>query len=75
MDTGKTVRHAASVPFDAARFLRADDLPGFLAEALVDGDHRALPIALRTAANVLGMAELARRTGLIPIRDQDTKTA
>jgi probable addiction module antidote protein len=31
---------------------------------LSDGDHRALPIALRTAADVLGMAELARRTGL-----------
>ena len=62
--TGKTIRHAASVPFDAAHFLRADDLSGFLAEALADGDHRALPIALRTAADVLGMAELARRTGL-----------
>ncbi|EQD33074.1 Addiction module antidote protein, partial [mine drainage metagenome] len=55
---------AASVPFDAARFLRADDLAGFLAEAVADGDHRALPLALRTAADVLGMAELARRTGL-----------
>jgi len=31
---------------------------------VADGDHRALPIALRTAADVLGMAELARRTGL-----------
>ncbi len=64
MATGKTVRHAASVLFDAARFLRADDLSGFLAEALADGDQRALPIALCTAANVLGMAELARRTSL-----------
>ncbi len=62
--TGKTIKPAASVPFDAARFLRADDLAGFLAEALADGDHRALPPALRTAADVLGMTELARRTGL-----------
>ncbi len=62
--TGKTTKPAASVPFDAAQFLRADDLAGFLAEALADGDHRAFPIALRTAADVLGMAELARRTGL-----------
>ena len=62
--TGKTTKRAASVPFDAARLLRADDLAGFLAEALADGDHRALPLALRTAADVLGMTELARRTGL-----------
>ena len=60
----KPTRAAASVPYDPARFLRADDLAGFLAEALADGDHRALPIALRTVADVLGMAELARRTGL-----------
>ena len=62
--TGKTTKPAASVRFDAARFLRAEDLAGFLAEAISDGDHRALPIALRAATDVLGMAELARRTGL-----------
>ena len=62
--TGKTTKPAASVPFDAAQFLRADDLAGFLAEAVANGDHHALPIAQRTAANLLGMAELARRTGL-----------
>ena len=62
--TGKTTKPAASVRFDAARVLRAEDLAGFLAEAISDGDHRALPIALRAAADVLGMAELARRTGL-----------
>ena len=61
---GKTTKPAASVPFDAARFLHANDLAGFLAEAVADGDHRALPLALRTAADVLGMTELARRTGL-----------
>lgn len=64
MDTGKTLRHAASVPFDAAHFLRADDLSGFIAEALADGDQRALPTALHTTTNVPGMAELVRRTGL-----------
>ena len=62
--TGKTTKATASAPFDAAQFLRADDLAGFLAEAVADGDHRALPIALRAAADVLGMAELARRMGL-----------
>ena len=63
-NTGKTTKPAASVPFDAAQFLRADDLAGFLAETVADGGHRGLPIALRTVADVLGMAELARRTGL-----------
>ena len=62
--TGTTTKHAASVPFNAAELLSADDLPGFLAEALRDGDYRVLPLALRTAADVLGMTELARRTGL-----------
>ncbi|MGH8118336.1 MAG: addiction module antidote protein [Rhodanobacteraceae bacterium] len=62
--TGKTTKHAASVPFRAADYLQADDLPGYLAEVMADGDTRALPLALRDAADVLGMAELARRTGL-----------
>jgi probable addiction module antidote protein len=57
-------RVVASVPFRAADYLQADDLPGYLAEVMHDGDTRALPLALRTAADVLGMAELARRTGL-----------
>ncbi len=64
MTTGKTTKHAASVPFDAAHYLQADDIPGYLAEVTRDGDTRALPLALRTAADVLGMAELSRRTGL-----------
>lgn len=63
--TGKTTKTAASAPFDAADFLRPADLPGFLAEALHDGDHRVLPIALRTAAAALGgVAKLAEITGL-----------
>jgi len=62
--TGKTTKHAASAPFRAADYLQADDLPGYLAEVMTDGDTRALPLALRDAADVLGMAELARRTGL-----------
>lgn len=62
--TGKTTNHAASVPFDVASTLTADDLVGFLADVIHDGDTHALPLALRTAANVLGMTELARRTGL-----------
>ncbi len=64
MTTGKTTKPAASVPFDAANFLTPADVPDFLADVLADGDHRALPVALRTAANVIGMAELAARTGL-----------
>lgn len=64
MTTGKTTKHAASVPFDAAQYLQADDIPGYLAEVARDGDTQALPLALRTAADVLGMTELARRTGL-----------
>ena len=64
MTTGKTTKLAASVPFNAADYLQADDIPGYLAEVIHDGDTRALPLALRTAADVLGMAELARRTGL-----------
>ena len=64
MSTGKTTKHAASVPFRTADYLQAEDIPGFLAEVMHDGDTCALPLALRTAADVLGMAELARRTGL-----------
>lgn len=63
-NTGKTTKLAASAPFRAADYLQADDLPGYLAEVMADGDTRALPLALRDAADVLGMAELARRTGL-----------
>ena len=63
-NTGKTTKHAASVSFDAASLLQPDDLPGFLADVMHDGDTRALPLALRAAADVLGMTELARRTGL-----------
>jgi probable addiction module antidote protein/putative addiction module killer protein len=64
MNTGKTTRHAASVPFHLADHLEADDIPGYLAGVIHDGDTRALPLALREAAEVLGMAELSRRTGL-----------
>lgn len=64
MNTGKTTNNAASVPFNAAAYLRPADVPGFLAEVLADGDHRALPLALRAAADVVGMTELAARTGL-----------
>ena len=52
------------MPFNTASLLQPNDLPAFFADALSDGDYRALPIALRTAADVLGMTELARRTGL-----------
>lgn len=64
MNTGKTTNHAASVAYRASDYLTAGDLPGYLVEVISDGDTRALPLALREAADVLGMAELARRTGL-----------
>lgn len=57
-------KNAASVPFDAAAYLTPDDVPSFLAEVLADGDHRALPLALRAVADVVGMTGLAARTGL-----------
>lgn len=63
-NTGKTIKHGASVPFDAASLLTAEDIGPYLADVLADGNTRAFPLALRTAADVLGMAELARRTGL-----------
>jgi probable addiction module antidote protein len=64
VNTGKTPKHASSVPFAAADVLTPSDLQGFLSEALRDGDYAAFPLALRTVAEVLGMSELARRTGL-----------
>lgn len=57
--------HAASVTLRAADYIHGDaELAVFLQELLADGDTRMIPAALRTAADVLGMAELARRTGL-----------
>ncbi len=64
MTIGTTAKRTASVPFQPAEYLTASDVPGYLAEALKDGDHRVLPLALRTVADVLGMTELAARTGL-----------
>ncbi len=48
----RAIKHAASVPFDTASLLDADDIPGFLAEVIHDGDTRALSLALRTVAKV-----------------------
>ena len=66
MTTGKTTKPVgASVPFRAADYVHDDaELAVFLQELLADGDTRMIPVALRTAADALGMAELARRTGL-----------
>ena len=58
-------KHATSAPFRAADHIHdGAELAVFLQELLTDGDTRMIPVALRTAADVLGMAELARRTGL-----------
>ncbi len=64
MNAGKIIKHAESKPFDPAEYLSLDDLQPFLEDALKDGDARAILPAMRVAARVLGMTELARRTGL-----------
>ena len=67
MHTGKTTKPVpASVQFRAADHLRNDkDIAGYIEAMLEDGDHRAIPIALRTVADALGgMAALADKTGL-----------
>ena len=66
MPTGKTTKHAASIPFRAADYLRSRaDIAAYLETMLADGDARAVPIALRTVADAMGgMAALAEKTGL-----------
>lgn len=67
MTTGKTSKPAAaSAPFRAADYLRNErDIAAYLETMLADGDARAVPVALRTAAEAVGgMAALAERTGL-----------
>jgi probable addiction module antidote protein len=66
MTTGKTTRNApVSAPFRAADCLRSErDIAAYLETMLADGDARAIPLALRTVADAIGMAELAERTGL-----------
>lgn len=62
---GRGVKSArVRVPFRATDRLRPDDLRASGAEVMAVGDTRALPLALREAADVLGMAKPARRTGL-----------
>lgn len=66
MTTGKTTKHAASVPFRAADYLRTDaEIAAYLETMLEDGEARIVPVALRTVADAVGgMAKLAQRTGL-----------
>lgn len=66
MTTGKTTKHAASVPFNAANYLRSErEIAGYLEAMLEDGDPRMVPIALRTVSDAVGgMTALAQRTGL-----------
>jgi probable addiction module antidote protein len=56
----------AVAPFRAAEHLRSDaEVAVYLEEMLVDGDVRAVPIALRTVADALGgMSALAEKTSL-----------
>ncbi len=67
MRTGKTSKTAAaSAPFRAADHLRNNtEIAAYIEAMLADGDARAVPLALRTVAEVLGgMNALAERTGL-----------
>ena len=66
MTTGKTTKNApASATFHAAGFLRSErDIAAYLETMLADGDARAIPLALRTVADAVGMTTLAERTGL-----------
>ena len=64
MDTGKTT-YSASSPLKASDYLKTErDRVRYVKEVLYDGDPRALPVAIRTLADAMGMTELARRTGL-----------
>ena len=58
----------ASAPFRAAEHLRSDaEIAFYLEDMLVDGDMRAVPIALRTVADAFGgMSALAEKTCLSP---------
>ena len=66
MATGKATKSApASTPFRVADYLRSErDIAAYLETMLADGDARAIPLALRTVADAVGMTELAERTGL-----------
>jgi probable addiction module antidote protein len=68
MPTGKTTRPAAaaSTRFRAAVHLRSNaEIAAYIESMLVDGDARAVPVALRTVADAVGgMAALADKTGL-----------
>ncbi len=71
MSTGKTTKAAASAPFRAADHLRSDvEIAIYIEEMLVDGDARAVPVALRTVARMrwVGWECSPRR----PDSDQET---
>ena len=57
MDTGKTT-FSASAEFKSGGYLKTDSARAtYLKEMLADGDTRALPIALRTLADSIGMSK------------------
>jgi probable addiction module antidote protein len=68
MHTGKTTKRVAapSLPFKAAEHLQSEaEVAAYVQSMLEDGDSRAVPIALRTAAEAVGgMAALAKKAGL-----------
>lgn len=67
MRTGKTTKRAASSrPFNAAKHLRNEaEVAAYIEAMLEDGDARAVPVALRTVAEVVGgMTALAEKAGL-----------
>src|SRR5687767_11122460 len=67
MRAGKTTKPGPpGAPFRAAEHLHNDAaIALYIEEMLADGETRAVPVALRTAADALGgMSALAEKTGL-----------
>lgn len=58
-------RRSASVPYDAADYLKTDeDIAAYLEVAIEDGEPETLLTALRNVAKVRGMTQLARSAGI-----------
>jgi probable addiction module antidote protein len=58
-------RAVTTVPFDAADYLRDDEIQlAYLNAVLAEGDAQALVAALGTVARARGMSRVAKRAGL-----------
>jgi len=52
------------IDYDAASYLKPDDIDGYLELAFEDGDPALIAMALGNAIKAIGASEVARRTGL-----------